>query len=963
MKRSWVVSTLLARLIPALWCGTAPAQESGPGAQTPPRNLCPNPGFERLNPAGDNFPVDWGGPFHAFIDKDAHSGSIAIRLSCKAEERAGLNSQTLAVRRGVLKFFYKAVRSGSGGDNLRMCVIGLNQGGTEVTRVCVPAAKADVGDGQWHQAKLEFDFTRDTAVEGVLIAPRINEAGAAADGEWLVDDIECYENRAGPRPEIEALHMPEPLMQPGRPAAVVMQVINTGDTPVPASKCRLGLSEGMTLSDGPSEWELAELPPLASRRMEWQIVARRECEVRILAQWSAAGFAEGTIVQSEYKTACVAGGDQRRACTGKGGFWRLMPQPVSMQISNNARLEPLKTKKSRQLPDSMIGVTAHVPRSRDFEAIFEPGHLIDGNPETSWSARAHKSPASGGVDWAEVDFAGAQSLREVRLIPYWRAEGFPVDFTLSVRTGGKWQKVQESTGVRLPASAGETNKTPYVIPLPTPCKADAIRIEVTRCRHASSFFTEFYQPYYLRLSEIEAITAEGRNAALAANGAKVKVSTTFRSYYNSPEVVRRTYPELYEMGVKWNRIGQWGDWTCWTAVEREKGKYYMDPETDRAITESVRNGVQILYTLDYGNPLYEATPCLGDPGPVWRHGHPFMGDGGPTKPESITGFVNYAKFVARHFKGRVKYYEIWNEENSWAWYGAPPDPAAYGTLLRETAKALKGIDPEIKVTTGGTAALAPVFLSASLQRGGGQYLDAVAFHPYTMPYPEMGLGSLDVIDGKQQGRTPAELGFKTWPEMIAFLRKTFSPFNPRFEYWADEWNAIPDMEDGLQSGFGELAEAKQAARFYLGCTLSQVRGVWWSLANENYEFAWAILRTGDLSRKPIFYTIRALSTVLAGARPDDSVRASLSGDAPELHCGTLRGAGGETLVAVWSAVAPQDDYAARHITLRIESPARKAELIDPLYSVVQQAAVKREGKMAVIEGLLTPDYPVFVRLR
>jgi hypothetical protein len=32
-----------------------------------------------------------------------------------------------------------------------------------------PAAKANVGDGQWHQAKLEFDFTRDSAEEGVLI--------------------------------------------------------------------------------------------------------------------------------------------------------------------------------------------------------------------------------------------------------------------------------------------------------------------------------------------------------------------------------------------------------------------------------------------------------------------------------------------------------------------------------------------------------------------------------------------------------------------------------------------------------------------------------------------------------------------------------------------------------------------------------------------------------------------------
>ena len=44
-------------------------------------------------------------------------------------------------------------------------------------------------------------------------------------------------------------------------------------------------------------------------------------------------------------------------------------------------------------------------------------------------------------------------------------------------------------------------------------------------------------------------------------------------------------------------------------------------------------------------------------------------------------------------------------------------------------------------------------------------------------------------------------------------------------------------------------------------------------------------------------------------------------------------------------------------------PARKAELIDSLHSVVQKAVVKREGKTAVIEGVLTPDYPIIVRLR
>jgi hypothetical protein len=84
---------------------------------------------------------------------------------------------------------------------------------------------------------------------------------------------------------------------------------------------------------------------------------------------------------------------------------------------------------------------------------------------------------------------------------------------------------------------------------------------------------------------------------------------------------------------------------------------------------------------------------------------------------------------------------------------------------------------------------------------------------------------------------------------------------------------------------------------------------------------------------------------------------------PDLHCETLRGSGGETLVAVWSAVPPQDDYEAKRATLRIECPASKAELIDPLHSVVQKAVVRREGKTAVIERVLVADYPIIVRMR
>ena len=62
---------------------------------------------------------------------------------------------------------------------------------------------------------------------------------------------------------------------------------------------------------------------------------------------------------------------------------------------------------------------------------------------------------------------------------------------------------------------------------------------------------------------------------------------------------------MLQSGVKLNRIGQWGDKIDWATVEKTKGKYVIDPEVDRGIDESVRGGIDILMTLDYGNNLYQ----------------------------------------------------------------------------------------------------------------------------------------------------------------------------------------------------------------------------------------------------------------------------------------------------------------------------------------------------------------------
>lgn len=926
-------------------------------------NLCPNPGFELLNPAGDNFPLNWSashagtGRSLVAIDKDAHSGSIAIRMSASEGESAVLNSDVIGVKTGAVTFHYKAIRSTSDGQNFTMYVIQVNNAGTEIAgRVALKIPNEHVGDGQWHQASVDFDFLSSPLAAGIILAPRINEASASGEGEWLVDDFAVVENSVGPRPQIAALHVSDPVLKPGKAVEVVVQIANTGDQPMPASRLRLHAS-----GDSIAGASVEPMGPGESRRYSWPWTCARTGEVEVKVEWTG----EGLKLERARHSVCAKDGIADRSIySDPTGAWHFRPEPVPLQEGNRSPLTPFRTLKSSQLPDSCIGITAHLPRGRDLESIFEPEHLIDGDRSTSWSGRGHATASPGGADWIQIDLAKPQEISKVNLVPYHRSEGFPIDYTIKARQGGGWKTVAVHEHVAPSAEAGEGEKEPVVSVLAPAVKTDALRVEVTRFSPAAPFFTDFCSAFYLRLSEVEAITASGENAALASAGAGVRTSMTFRSYYNSREVIEKTYPELYNIGVKWNRVGQWGDLTCWAAVERKKGEYHIDPTTDKAITDSVANGVNILYTLCYGNPLYEETPWLADPGPVWRHGHPFTGDGGPTRPESIRGFVNYAKFVANHFKGRVHYYEIWNEENSWAWYGSPPDPRAFGTLVRETARALKEMDPAIKVMVGGTAALAPRFISDSLEEGAGPYIDAIAFHPYTMPYPEMGLGALDVVDGKQVSRDKKEFGYTTYTEMLEFYRKTFSKYNPNLEFWANEWNACPSREDSPYPGMSELSEAKQAARFYLVNTLLGVRAVWWSLANENTIYDWGVLRTGDLTRKPVYYTIQAMATLISGARRTDSVKTTVTGDAPELHCEAMTGRDGETLVAIWSGLNPDDGYAPKRVSLRIEGAAgARIDAVDTLHSVVQKVDAKREGDAVTIDGLLVPDYPVVVRIR
>ncbi len=99
-----------------------------------------------------------------------------------------------------------------------------------------------------------------------------------------------------------------------------------------------------------------------------------------------------------------------------------------------------------------------------------------------------------------------------------------------------------------------------------------------------------------------------------------------------------------------------------------------------------------------------------------------------TKPytrEGIRDYAGYCRALVKHFRGRVRHWELWNEPNGGFWTG-PKD--FYPVLVAEATRAIKETDPGAMVIAGSAAPMDPKFLRAVAATGAP--FDAVSVHPY-----------------------------------------------------------------------------------------------------------------------------------------------------------------------------------------------------------------------------------------
>jgi hypothetical protein len=266
--------------------------------------------------------------------------------------------------------------------------------------------------------------------------------------------------------------------------------------------------------------------------------------------------------------------------------------------------------------------------------------------------------------------------------------------------------------------------------------------------------------------------------------------------------------------------------------------------------------------------------------PSWAHAKPDIGDKAP--PDDLQDFVNYAVAVAERYRGRIRYYQVWNEPNIYPeWGNQDVNPEAYTDLLCRAYDALKAVDPEIVVISGalaGTVSLSGrdlndfIFLQRMYDAGAGACFDIMSVQAY----------------GLNSGPTDRRMR----PTTVTFARHIYirdlmvANGDAHKPIWISEaaWNPVdepgvpPDIP--LREQYGAVT-LEQAAR-YMPLAYQRAQQEWPWIGVINY---WFFKRASDAERNQSFYYFRMVEPDFTPLPVYDSMREYIHNQQPVLYAG------------------------------------------------------------------------------
>ena len=392
------------------------------------------------------------------------------------------------------------------------------------------------------------------------------------------------------------------------------------------------------------------------------------------------------------------------------------------------------------------------------------------------------------------------------------------------------------------------------------------------------------------------------------------------------------FPELHQMdfrleqllhtGYKWQKLeilkdGKY-DGRFWD-VDWHTEEYSVDPEDDNAITELTNNGVSLVACLG----------CLLDESGFAEHGR-FKTE------EEIQLFHSYVRKVVRHFRGRLRYYEIWNEPNVRTpnWYVELPD---YINLITRTVPIILEEYPEAKIVVGSTSYLRDPdshdYLFGVLRANEVMsQVDVVSWHPMYGTSPE---------------HDCCREYYYEYPSIVQEIKDVASAYGFEGEYYAAEINWMtPEHPVPGQLRYSETVCAKYYARgivMHLG--MDVIAGI----------ISWGGNPTEE-------HVVQNLCTIMAGAEPA-SLPIDIQSEATNIMSYTFSLSNGEHLIALWTdGIAVEDDPGIETALTLDGFSDRMVMGMDVLNGFEQQMITSEEEGNLVIRDLLIKDYPIIFRL-
>lgn len=305
----------------------------------------------------------------------------------------------------------------------------------------------------------------------------------------------------------------------------------------------------------------------------------------------------------------------------------------------------------------------------------------------------------------------------------------------------------------------------------------------------------------------------------------------------------RSLQMISESGFAWVR-----QQFPWADIEIDKKGDFTDRRNppvrsawdkyDNIVTLAERHGLQMIARL--------SAP------PKWAHiGKSELGDFGP--PADFSDFADYVEAVVSRYKGRIRYYQIWNEPNIYPEWGEQQvNPEDYTRLLCTAYQRARQVDPNVVIIS---AALAPtvaqdgrdlsdlVFLQRMYNTGASHCFDILSAQGYGL------------FSGPNDHRlNPLTTNVARHVLLRDIMVRNGDANKP---IWLAElnWNAVPSTPDSIHNWgvYGVVSADEQSIYVPLTYERAQKEWPWIGVMS-----IWFFKRASDSERDQAWYYFRML---------------------------------------------------------------------------------------------------------